>query len=262
MIESIVLPRRRILMAAALAPWLPGCEQRNKPNGTATYKLQDVAGRTVDMNSEYARRWPGESALFKLRDGLILAIPPMYQEFWLQGDRVTRRPATPERAPAVPLIGFDFFMSDFGGYTPDNYRQPFHEDRVRVNYFSTVEPRLDGNPPLYTDIDAAISRLSGVFLIPDQFEDAHGLRCFASPAAANPQRLCVGGRRQGERLLLSTLVPPYGPGNTNPRMHTRCHTKLYGGTEVDWDAHMKYVHRWHEIDRQIWKFVDAWNVRK
>jgi hypothetical protein len=226
------------------------------------YKLEDVAGPNVDLNSEYARNWPGESAMFKLRDGLTLVIPPMYQEFWLQGDRVVRRPLSVEHAPTVPLIGFDFFMPDFRGYTTSNYRQPFHEDRVRVEYVSTVAPPVAGQPPLYSDVDGAISRLAGVFLVANQFTDEHGLRCFDSPAPANPHRTCVGERLPGERMLLTTVVPPYELETTNPRMRTRYYTKLYGGLEVEWSAHMKWLPRWLEIEQQIWKFVDAWNVAK
>jgi hypothetical protein len=259
------LLRRRTIIKAATAvavTGLAGCGKTALENKSPTYVLRDHAARNGDVNSEYERHWPGEAAMFKLRDGLVLAIPPMYQEFWLQGNRVVRRPAPIERAPTVPLIGFDFFMPDFGGYTPGNYRQPFHEDRVRVEYVSKAEPPADGGPPLYEDIDGAISRLTGVFLIPEQYTDEHGLRCFASPAPANPQRTCVGERRQGERMLLTTVVPPYELRTTNPRMRTRYYTKLYGGMEVEWSAHMKWFPRWLEIEQQVWKFVDAWNIAK
>jgi hypothetical protein len=256
------LIQRRTVITAAAAAWLAGCDQGNQSSATPTYKLQDLAGTNVDTSSEYVRNWPGEAALFKLREGLTLAIPPIYQEFWLQGDRVIRRPAAVSRAPTVPLIGFDFFMPDFGGYTPGNYRQPFHEDRVRVNYLSTVEPRTDGEAPLYSDIDGAISRLAGVFLLPDQFTDEHGLRCFASPAPSNQRRICVGERLQGERMLLDIKVLPYDLATTYPMVHARYYTKLYGGMEVDWSAHMKWFARWFEIEQQIWRFVDAWNVAK
>jgi hypothetical protein len=254
--------RRRAVIAAAAGTWLAACQPTNNRKGTPMYKLQDAAGPHIDMNSEYARNWPGEAALFKLREGLTLAIPPMYQEFWLQGDKVMRRPAPKERAPEVERVGFDFFLPDFGGYTPDNYRQPFHQDRVEVVSLQAVEPRTDGRPPTYSDVDGAISRLTGIELVPDQFEDVHGLRCFAGPVPANSRRTCVGERLQGERMLLQILVPPYAPGITNPIMQTTYHTKLYGGLQVTWRAHMKHFARWLEIEQQIWKFVDAWNVAK
>jgi hypothetical protein len=262
--EHGLLRRRTIIKAAAAvaATGLAGCGKTALENKSPTYVLRDHAGPNGDVNSEYERHWPGEAAMFKLRDGLVLAIPPMYQEFWLQGDRVVRKPAPIERAPTVPLIGFDFFMPDFGAYTLGNYRQPFHEDRVQVNYLSTVEPRADGEPPLYSDIDGGISRLAGVFLLPEQYKDEHGLRCFASPAPASSHRICVGERMPSERILLSTEVPPYDPGLTNPHMRTRYYTKLYGGMEVDWSAHVKWFPRWLEIEQQVWKFVDAWNIAK
>ncbi len=93
-------------------------------------------------------------------------------------------------------------------------------------------------------------------------KDGHGLRCFASPAPADPHRTCVGERLGGGRLLLHTLVPPYDAETTNPQMQTRYDTKLNGGMEVDWSAHVKWFPRWLEIEPQIWKFVDAWNVAK
>lgn len=226
------------------------------------YNLKDVAGPSVDMDSEYARHWPGEAALFKLRDGLTLAIPPMYQEFWLQGDQVTRTPTPKERAPKVRLIGFDFFLPDFSGYTPTNYRRPFHEDRIKVVHIEAVEPHADGRPPDYSDVDGAIRRLSGIALVPDRFDETHGLRCFANPSPSSSHRTCLGERHTGERMLLDITVPPYGAGVTNPMMQARYHTRLHGGLQVVWRASMKHFSRWREIDQQIWKFVDAWNVAK
>jgi hypothetical protein len=254
--------RRRALVAALGGTWLTACQPMNTSKGSTMYRLQDVAGPNVDMNSEYARHWPGEAALFKLREGLTLAIPPMYQEFWLQGDKVTRMPVPKERAPKVPLIGFDFFMPDFGGYTPDNYRQPFHQDRVQVVYLEPVEPRIDGRPPRYADIDGAISRLEGVSLVADKFDVMHGMRCFGSPVPGGSRRTCVGERFNGERMLLDIYLPPYDPGITNPIMQATYYTSLYGGMEVTWRVHMKHFSRWLEIDQQLWKFVDSWNVAK
>ena len=123
-------------------------------------------------------------------------------------------------------------------------------------------PRTDGRPPSYSDIDGAISRLAGIELIPDQSEDLYGLRCFVHPVPARSRRTCVGERRKGERLLLHITVPPYGPGVTYPLMRTTYFTRLHGGMVVIWRASMKHFPSWLEIDRQIWKFVDLWNVAK
>lgn len=254
--------RRRTVVAAAASTWLAACQPISTSKGSPMYKLQDVAGPNIDMSTEYARHWPGEAALFKLREGLTLAIPPMYQEFWLQGDKVTRMPAPKERAPKVELIGFDFFMPDFGGYTPDNYRQPFHQDRVQVVYLSAVEPPTDGRPPRYSDVEGSIGRLAGLTLVPGKFEEIHGARCFAHPVPGRSYRECAGERFNGEKLLLRTHLPPYEAGVTNPQLRTRYYTKLYGGMEMEWTTHVKNFPRWRAIDEQIWKFIDAWNVAK
>jgi hypothetical protein len=29
---------------------------------------------------------------------------------------------------------------------------------------------------------------------------------------------------------------------------------------IAWRTHVGNLPRWHEIDAQIWKFIDAWNV--
>jgi hypothetical protein len=63
-------------------------------------------------------------------------------------------------------------------------------------------------------------------------------------------------------MILDIKVPPYDLATTYPMVHARYYTKLYGGMEVDWSAHMKWFPRWLEIELQIWKFVDAWNIAK
>jgi hypothetical protein len=226
------------------------------------YSPPTPPGTTLDPKSDYARYWPGQPALFKFRDNLILAIPPMYQQFWIQRDRVVRSPAPKEKIPQVKLIGFQFFMPDFGGYTPQNYLNEFDEDRVDVVSMEPVQPRTDGRPPSYSDIEGAIERLSGFALIPDKFEERYGLRCFDSPRMDEPPRTCLGQRAEGERMLLSISVPPYPAWLSFPLMQTTYYTKAYGGMQVTWRSHMKHFSRWLDIDRQIWKFVDEWNIAK
>ena len=61
-------------------------------------------GQTLDPDSEYAKWWPGQPALFKFTDRVTLAIPPQFQEFWIQRDRVIRLPAPIEKARQVPIL--------------------------------------------------------------------------------------------------------------------------------------------------------------
>ena len=43
-------------------------------------------------------------------------------------------------------------------------------------------------------------------------------------------------------------------------MSTKYFSHKYGGIEIAWHAHMKNFAQWREIDTQIWKYIDAWNI--
>jgi hypothetical protein len=43
-------------------------------------------------------------------------------------------------------------------------------------------------------------------------------------------------------------------------MQARYFSKRYGGVRIAWRTHVRNLPRWHEIDAQIWKFIDAWSV--
>jgi len=72
-------------------------------------------GTKIDKSSDYFRYWPkgGQPSLWKLKDNLILAIPPQYQPFWYQKDDVTRAPVPLNQVPQARQTGFTFFMPDF-----------------------------------------------------------------------------------------------------------------------------------------------------
>jgi hypothetical protein len=37
-------------------------------------------------------------------------------------------------------------------------------------------------------------------------------------------------------------------------------SRRYGGVRIAWRAQARNLPHWHDIDAQIWKFIDAWNV--
>jgi hypothetical protein len=43
-------------------------------------------------------------------------------------------------------------------------------------------------------------------------------------------------------------------------MQARYFSRRYGGVRIAWRTHVKNLPRWHDIDAQIWKFIDAWKV--
>ncbi len=156
-------------------------------------------------------------------------------------------------------------MPDFSGYTPDNYRVDFDQDRVEIAYISpepmsVLEPEgLGAYPP------NMFKRAStGPFrsFDPEKYEEKYGLRCYEQMNRDTDEQICYGKRDSNlnEYLLLDVMVPPYSPGHLFPMMTTKYFSPKYGGVEIAWRSHMKNWPRWREIDAQIWKYIDAWNV--
>lgn len=225
-------------------------------------------GTELDKSSDYHRYWPqGRPALFKLKDNLILAIPPQYQQFWYQRDKVVRAPAAPSAIPQVPLIGFDFFMPGFSGYTPENYRRDFDENKVDVVELEPADlaqtaPDTPGEYP-----PNMLKRALGSILDPNNYKDIYGLRCYRwlSWIAGGRDRMTCYGRRDdstGEDIMFYANTPPYEPGTRFPLMQAEYFSKRYGGLRIVWRTHVTNLPRWRDIDTQIWKFIDSWNIAK
>jgi hypothetical protein len=217
-------------------------------------------GQVLDKNSEYAKTWPGRPALFKLSSTVFLQIPPQYQGFWLQGDKVTRPPTDLSRLPIQSQVGFQFFMPDFSGYTPENYQTEFHEDLVSVLYvrYEGMGAEQPGAPGAYPPNGFAnLTRLPRV-IEPDNYIEEYGLRCYPSPSDVAFQT-CFG-KSGTEFISLRRMPPPYESWVKYPLMQARYFTPKYGGIEIVWRAHMKHFPKWAEIDQQIWKFIDDWNI--
>ena len=83
--------------------------------------------------------WPeGSTAPQKVTDSLILAIPLQYERSAIEDGRAPRSPF-----PGVSgrtEVRFDFFLPDFHGYTLQNYRNDFDENKVEVVYLHAGDP--------------------------------------------------------------------------------------------------------------------------
>lgn len=254
----------QIAAIAMLALLCSACDSKNiteKP----MYEPPLKPGQVLDKDTEYGKKWPGKPALFKLSDTMLLQIPPTYQKFWEQGDKVTRPPADLSKLPSGGLIGFHFFMPDFSGFTPDNYESEFHEDRVDVIWVKPVgmgqeQPGATGSypPNMYQRMTTGTAKLD-----PDKYEEKYGLRCFSPRPHDLDMRTCYGLRdaTTGEYILLRISVPPYEDWIKYPNMQAEYFSPQYGGVEILWRANMKHFARWQDIDSQIWKFIEAWNIR-
>ena len=228
-------------------------------------------GQVLDPDSQYAKEWPGKPSLVKLKDNLILAIPPQHHQFWTQRHWLTRidtsfRPPYPlAKLPYAESAGFTMHMPDFMGYTPDNYLMDFDENVVMVNYISpepmnAMEPGAPGAypPNMFPRISTGPYRRFD----PDKFEEKYGLRCYAQQPGDGDRQDCYGKRDSDldEYILLKVMIPPYEQSSLFPMMSAKYFSPRYGGVEIAWSSHMRNWPRWREIDAQIWKYIAAWNI--
>jgi hypothetical protein len=228
-------------------------------------------GQVLDPDSLYAKTWPGKPSLARLKDNLILATPPQFHAFWRQKhwitglDMVPRPPMALDKIPVLDSAGFVMHMPDFGGYTPDNYQKEFDEDvvlvfEIRPASMSEMEPDAPGGYP--PNGFKRISTGEHPMVDLNRYRDLHGLRCYTSTDADLDEEICYGRRDSSleEYLILDITVPPYSSITRFPQMQTTYFSPKYGGLRIGWRSHMKNFPRWREIDAQVWKYIDAWNI--
>ena len=213
-----------------------------------------------DQSAPQPREWPtGRTPPLKITDSLILEIPLQHERDAITGGEPARAliSVQSDRSEAR----FDFFLPDYSGYTIQNYRNDFDKDKVEVVYLHAgdaheADPDAAGEYP-----PNMLKRSLKELLNPNDYRDMYGLRCYQG-RIVHDRITCYGRRdpRSGEDILLSALVPPYGPDVTFPTMQARYFSKRYGGVRIAWRTHVQNLPRWHEIDTRIWKFVEAWNV--
>jgi hypothetical protein len=204
--------------------------------------------------------WPqGHTKPFKITDSLTVEVPLQYWRFAIN-------PVTPPRVPVLPHsdhveVQFDFFLPDFSGYTLQNYRNDSDENKVEVVYLHAgdmheADPDAPGEYP-----PNMLKRALKELVDPKDYQDLYGLRCYKGRVLTD--RLTCYGRRDEktrEDILLYVPIPPYPPEVTFPMIQARYFSKRYGGVRVAWRTHVRNLPRWHDIDVQVWKFIDEWKV--
>jgi hypothetical protein len=205
--------------------------------------------------------WPeGRTAPQKITDTLVLAIPLQYERSAVEDGKGPHSPFT--GVSGRTEVRFDFFLPDFGGYTLQNYRHDFDENKVEVIYLHAgdsheADPDAPGEYP-----PNMLKRLLRDNLKPNDYKDMYGLRCYQSRVLTD-RLTCYGRRDPASRediLLYVQLPPPAGSPNAFPTVKVNYFSRRYGGVRLAWRTHARNLPRWHEIDEQIWKFIDAWNV--
>ena len=204
--------------------------------------------------------WPeGRTAPQKITDTLVLAIPLQFERSAVGDDKAPRSPFS--GAAGRTEVRFDFFLPDFSGYTLQNYRNDFAENKVEVIYLHAGDPHEadSGAPGEYPP--NMLKRMLQDQLNPHDYKDMYGLRCYKGRVLTD--RLTCYGRRDaaaGEDILLYVPLTQDAAPNSFPMLRANYFSRRYGGVRIAWRSHVRNLPRWQDIDAQIWKFIAAWNV--
>jgi hypothetical protein len=204
--------------------------------------------------------WPeGRTTPQKITATLVLAIPLQYERSAVGDDKAPRSPFAD--AAGRTEVRFDFFLPDFHGYTLQNYRNDFDESKVEVVYLHAGDPH-EADPDAPGEYPPnMLKRMLKELLNPGDYKDLYGLRCYKGRVLTD-RFTCYGVRDAAARediLLYVPLAPDASP-NTFPMLKANYFSRRYGGVRIAWRTHMRNLPRWHDIDAQIWKLVEAWNV--
>jgi hypothetical protein len=202
-------------------------------------------------------------SIFKISDTLILHPPAEYGQFW---DKPEKYPALPKDLSVFPVIketAFQFHVPNFTGHTAESIKLDFDKTRVDVIQISgaSMDAIKPGAPGAYPP--NVFSRNANVHLHLEKYEEKFGLRCYERlPPRELDQRMCYGKRDSDidENILIYAWIAPYDDVVKFPTLRTHYFSPKYGGIEIAWRTHMNNFSKWREIDAQVWKFLDAWNV--
>lgn len=211
------------------------------------------------------RAWPeGRAPPMKITDELTLAVPLAFERTAIEREPAADGGGSPGASPPGSAHGevhFDFFLPDFGGYTPDNYRNDSDPNKVEVVYVHAGNPH-EADPDAPGEYPPnMLKRALKQLLDAQQPRDQYGLRCYPGRVFVN--RITCFGRRgtePGEDIMLTALVPPYPAEVTFPMFQARYFSRRYGGVRIEWRAHVSQLAHWREIDAGIWKLIDACRV--
>lgn len=256
--------------ATALSLMLNGCNA--KTNSAGLPLPLDSKGQPVKPQTPYEQWLTDKPSYFNFTDQLQLAIPPQYQQFWLQKDDVPRRLEDMSKKPmGIPsgAIAFHFFMPDFSGFTPENYDREFHPDHVYVlieaQGLGQEQPGAPGGYPqnIYQRVVTEPGNVD-----PKSQELLHGLECYR-PIGDRLQgvpdmRSCFGVRNheKNQWISLKVMQPPYPDWVKYPYMQAAYFSPDHGGVHLMWRTRVTHFPRWKEIDQQIWRWIGEWNIAK
>jgi hypothetical protein len=220
-----------------------------------------MPGEVLDKKSYFYKYWVGRNILVKLSDELILSMPPEHHRFWSYGGSSFLEPFPIANLPIARLAGFSFQYPSLKGYSQTNYEKVWIEEIVHVVSIS-IAPKIEFEPsqPGYWTPNV-MHRWLGTNWIKDmQHEDLYGLNCYKK--TEKHYEICWGQRQSNpDEYLIANSVSrlPLIHGE-NALFQTTYLSKRYGGVEITWRTSMSNAAYWRDIDEQVWKFIDLWNI--
>lgn len=255
--------RRLMRRSRILCFWLALTTLQSPGHAQEAEPLQPQTTRSVLTGRDGCgpTRSDAKSEPIKITDSLILAVPMKYIRYASANCGNFRSGIANSPAAKHAWVGFGFFLPDFSGYTLKRLRESFDVNEVEIAYVASPK-EIEGHADHPTNYPSnQLNNVLRYLANPKDYRDIYGLRCYEAKVLKTTM-YCYSARagNEGDGILFTVTVPPYAPGLVNPQMQTDYYSRRYGGVEVAWRTNVKNISRWHEIDKQIWKFIGAWNV--
>jgi hypothetical protein len=168
-------------------------------------------------------------------------------------------------------FGFVMFLPEFGGYTKENWRDPFDQRRIDVIQVNEVDkrlmvPHIDGSmrritPASYGDSKARFEEHKKSLADAPAFR-MYGLEGYRWKSQHLTGVTWVGARKNGEFFYFECSGEP----NVAPRKDTNdlCQPRYYSEAEdlfVIYRYAQSNLSQWKEIDEAVWQNLRSWRVK-
>jgi len=169
-------------------------------------------------------------------------------------------------------FGFVLFLPEFGGFTKENWKDPFDSRRIDVQELSAVDknaviPYASGgvtkiDPAGYGEPRARFNNRRRTLEDMPSFE-LHGLKGYRQKGTGSPGITWTGTRSNGEFFFFeSTLAPGQSPSY---EPYPICATRYYSEQEdlfIAYRYSQQYMEKWREIDDAIWMRLHQWRLSR
>jgi hypothetical protein len=169
-------------------------------------------------------------------------------------------------------FGFFLFLPDYGGYTKENWRDPFDRRRIDVVQVEPVEKNAMGNftdgsrRPLSPDRFDPRKRFERArLLLEDRGTELYGLVVYRNKGGgATPGAVWTGTRSNGEFFFFRTSLAPGESAKNGYPSNPQCDVRYYSEKEdlsIVYRYSLNHIAEWREIDDAIWAKLHGWQVK-